>query len=187
MRPVIASPTLSKFIGGETALDHHKFGEFARASLARRKQREIRFEKVGDEYSRKDSFHYLFRGRDPETGREYGEAELGAESEMLIIAGSDTTSTVLAGSIFYLVHNPIAMQKLKDEVRNAFRSVEDIRYSNPTPSSLPYLRACIDETMRMTPPAPGWLPRKSLGATIDGEFFPAGTNVGRRLHLHNSS
>jgi cytochrome P450 len=52
-----------------------------------------------------------------------------------------------------------------------------------------YLYACIDETMRMSPPVPGPLPREVLpgGAAIDGEFYRAGTEVAvttYALHHH---
>lgn len=42
------------------------------------------------------------------------------------------------------------------------------------------LRACINEAMRLTPPAPNLLPRTVLsgGMEVDGIYIPAGTTVG---------
>lgn len=47
-------------------------------------------------------------------------------------------------------------------------------------SSCRYLRACIDEAMRMSPGVPGLLPRQVLpgGVEIDGHFFPPGVDLG---------
>lgn len=60
-----------------------------------------------------------------------------------------------------------------------FRKAEDVHMGNKL-SSCRYLRACLDEAMRMTPPIGGILPREVLrgGIVIDGEFFPPGTDVG---------
>jgi cytochrome P450 len=52
-----------------------------------------------------------------------------------------------------------------------------------------YLRACIDECLRLCPPIPKALPREVLpgGLEVDGEFFPEGVNVGVPAYaLHHS-
>ena len=128
---------------------------------------------------RKDFFYYLLNARDPETGQGFSMNELWGESNLLIIAGSDTTSTAMAGTFFYLAHNAVVLQKLLKEIRETFSDVEEI-VSGPKLSGCMYLRACIDETMRMTPPVAGALPREVLsgGIDIDGLHIPAGINVG---------
>lgn len=135
--------------------------------------------KMGLDVDRKDFFYYLLKAKDPETGAGFSTPELWGESNLLIIAGSDTTSTALAATVFYLVHNPAEMKKLADEVRSAFNDVEEIRMGT-TLSSLQYLRACIDEAMRLSPSVGGLLPREVLagGMEIDGNQIPAGTVVG---------
>ena len=107
--------------------------------------------------------------------------ELWGESNLLIIAGSDTTSTALSGALFYLAYNPAALQKVCKEVREAFYDVEEIVTGSKL-SGCCFLRACIDETMRMTPPVAGALPRQILtgGIDIDGLHIPAGVDVGVR-------
>ena len=96
-----------------------------------------------------------------------------------IIAGSDTTSTAMAATLFYLVRNPASLEKALAEVRARFADVEDI-HQGPNLTSLTYLRACIDEAMRLSPSVGGLLPREVLagGMTIDGETIPAGIVVG---------
>jgi cytochrome P450 len=128
---------------------------------------------------RKDFFHYLLNAKDPETGEGFAMPELWAESSVLIVAGADTSSTCLAGTFFYLTHNPSVLSKLTQEVRATFQDIEDIK-SGPQLNSCAYLKACIDETLRMSPPIGGLMPRDVLsgGATIDGHYIPAGTAVG---------
>ena len=57
--------------------------------------------------------------------------------------------------------------------------MEDIQWGT-TLSGCTYLRACIDEAMRLTPAVGGVLPRVVLapGAIIAGETLPAGTSIG---------
>lgn len=53
-----------------------------------------------------------------------------------IIAGSETTATLLTGAVFLLLKNPKALQKLKDEIRSAFQSEDQITFSSV--EHLPY-------------------------------------------------
>lgn len=138
--------------------------------------------KLGRE-SKKDFFYYLLNAKDPETGKGLTTPELWGEANVLMIAGSDTTATTLAGTIFYLVRNRHAMARLKQEVRESFNSVEEI-ISGPRLNELVYLKACIDEAMRLTPAAPGALPREAMdgGVVVDGIFLPEGTNCGTPIY-----
>ena len=72
---------------------------------------------------------------------------------------------------------------MKTSIRAAFPTLDSIRWG-PRLSSLTYLRAVIDESMRLAPLAPGPLQRKALagGVTIDvgagnTHTFPAGTDL----------
>ena len=128
---------------------------------------------------RKDFTDYLLRARDPVTSLGLTTAELHADSALLISAGSDTTSITISASLFYLLHNPGTLATLTREIRSTFSSPDAIR-SGPALSSCVYLRACIDETLRLAPPVPSHLPREVLpgGIHVDGQFLPAGTVVG---------
>ena len=149
-----------------------RYMQFSKAQAAERS-------KMGLDADRKDFFYYLLKAKDPETGKGFSTPELWGESNLLIIAGSDTTSTALTATIFYLVHNPRTLEKLAKEVRDAITDVEEIR-SGRTLSKLHYLRACIDEAMRLSPSVGGVLPRQVLpgGLEVDGQQLPEGTVVG---------
>ncbi|KAF5622875.1 Isotrichodermin C-15 hydroxylase [Fusarium sp. NRRL 52700] len=128
--------------------------------------------------SRKDFFHYLFQAVDPDTGKGYSKDELFGESESLIIAGSDTSAISLAASFFYLSRYPHVQQKLAEEIKSAFSTVDDIK-GGPALYSCQYLRAVIDETLRMSPPVPADLSREVQegGILVDGEYIPEGMKV----------
>ena len=93
--------------------------------------------------------------------------------------GADTVATATTGLFFYLSRNPAAYKRAANEVRDAFQTVDDIRIG-PKLNSCKYLRACVDETMRMSPSVGSSLAREVQqgGAIVDGEFIPAGCDVG---------
>lgn len=130
--------------------------------------------------SRTDVFSRLSQAFHPKTQKPlFTREELHSESSLLIIAGSDTTSTCLAATFFYLLHNPKALSRVQNEVRKAFHHLEDIR-SGPRLSACHYLRACIYESLRLSPPVGGLMPREILsgGMEVDGQYFPQGVEIG---------
>lgn len=135
---------------------------------------------VAEEDRRQDMFYFLCEATNPDTGRPaYDEDTLRAEANLLIIAGSDTSATSLSGIFWYLTGDPFRLEKLVSEIRTAFESADEIVHG-PQLLACTYLRACIDEGMRMTPVTPSELAREVLpgGITIKGEHYPAGTIVG---------
>jgi cytochrome P450 len=105
--------------------------------------------------------------------------ELVANSTILIIAGSETTATLLSGVTYWLLQTPDALRKVTEEVRRAFESEEEINFTNAT-ARLPYMLACLDEGFRIYPPVPSGLPRMTLpGAptVISGHQVAAGVSV----------
>jgi len=147
--------------------------------MAYSKSQAMQRTKQGLDVDRKDFFYHLLQARDPETGAGFSMDELWGESNLLIIAGSDTTSTAIAATFFYLSRNPEALKKVQQEVRSVFKDEEEIVMGKEL-SGCTYLRAVIDEAMRLTPPVAGFLPREVLpgGIDIDGVHYPAGTVLG---------
>jgi cytochrome P450 len=127
--------------------------------------------------TRKDFFHWLWEAKDPETGTGYSLPELNSECELLILAGSDTTATVLSACIFYLTRNREVIDKLTQEILTTFTSFGDIKGIKL--SSCRYLTAFLNETMRMAPPFGANANREVLpgGITIDGQYLPEGSQV----------
>jgi cytochrome P450 len=115
--------------------------------------------------------------------------DLYAEAVIMIVAGSDTTSTTLAALFFYLCRNPAAYEKVVEEVRTTFITPDSIR-PGPELSSCTYLLACINEALRVAPasPAPLWREVKAGGAVIDHQTLPAGTNVAATIYaMHHNA
>lgn len=98
-------------------------------------------------------------------------------AEVLLLAGSETTSTTLTSLTFYLLSNPECLQKLNKEVREAFAATGEHAITAESVAQLPYLHGCIEETLRIFPTVTVGLPRDCPGAVIDGHYVPEGVVV----------
>ena len=100
--------------------------------------------------------------------------EMDINMSILIFAGSETTSSALSAIMRYLLQNDACLSKLTEEIRLSFSTEADITVS--TISKLPYLTACISESLRLGPPVVIGLPRvvPKGGAWICDRHVPAG-------------
>ncbi|KIW99911.1 uncharacterized protein Z518_10839 [Rhinocladiella mackenziei CBS 650.93] len=104
------------------------------------------------------------------------------EANLQIVAGSDSTTTVPRSAMFLLTGSPSAYGKLRAEIDGAIgagkMSFPVIKYSEA--QKLPYLHACIWESLRVYPPLFGLKSKLAPpgGETMKGIFFPEGTEVG---------
>lgn len=103
--------------------------------------------------------------------------ETNATFMVLTTAGSETTATVLTGTLNYLVNNPDKLAILTAEVRDAFQTEQDLTLERLR--KLPYLQAAISEGLRLCPPIPWVLPRlvPHGGDTVCGQWFPGGVST----------
>ena len=134
-----------------------------------------------------DMFTRIQRSRQSE-----GSPALGIQSEtgMFLVAGLDTTTTALCSLLFYLSRNQSVYERLCSEVRETFESKDQIRSGEQLRSCV-FLQACIDEALRMSPPAasPPWREVGVGGEVIAGQVIPQGCHVGTgtySLHHHEA-
>ncbi|GAW21086.1 hypothetical protein ANO14919_105990 [Xylariales sp. No.14919] len=108
-----------------------------------------------------------------------------SEAALLYTAGGETSSTTMSALFFYLSRYPECYRKLASEIRSIFEKGTDIR-TGPKLASCSYLRACIEETLRLAPPVTGALWRQLAHddteengpLIIDGHVISPGTQVG---------
>ncbi|KAJ9658389.1 hypothetical protein H2201_007829 [Coniosporium apollinis] len=106
--------------------------------------------------------------------------EIVAEVGIMLNAGSATTAIAMANVMHQLLkpeHRRI-LQQLREEI-DAVLDDDDIIAPYDKVKHLPYLRACLDESLRLFPPTPQGLGRKipTEGMYVLGDFIPGGTSV----------
>ncbi|KAI0473347.1 cytochrome P450 [Xylariaceae sp. FL0804] len=120
--------------------------------------------------------------------------EIRTEALFFISAGSDTVTTCLSAMFFYLSRHQDCYDQVAREIRSAFSSSSQIRRGTQL-AKCAYLRACIDETLRISPPLPGTLWREPVtgangtlkSVVVDGHVIPPHTQVGVNTYaLHHN-
>jgi cytochrome P450 len=97
--------------------------------------------------------------------------------EALIGAGSESTATLLSGTICALLQNPQQLARVTREVRSTFQCEEDITLFSV--QRLDYMLACLNETFRYYPPVTHGMPRVTPkgGTTICGRWVPENVSL----------
>lgn len=100
-----------------------------------------------------------------------------AECSVMMNAGTDTTTAALTNTIYLLYKYPNELAKLREELDASFPVDQVPTYD--VVSRLPYLRACIEEAMRLRPASSMGLPRvvPKGGREIAGHFVAEGVTV----------
>jgi len=89
----------------------------------------------------------------------------------MLLAGEDTTANTLAWMIYLLSRHPEALARARDEVS----SIDLEKYEQV--SALPFIDACINETMRLKPVAPIIMLEATRDTVVAGIEVPKGTLV----------
>ena len=123
---------------------------------------------------RPDFFGNILKHKDTEKAFSVG--EMLSNGSTLIVAGSETTATLLSGATYLLLKNPRVLQKLQEEVRTTFQSDKEITLD--ACNKLEYIHAVLTEALRMYPPVAGGLPRSvdAQGDMIAGRWVPGGVS-----------
>lgn len=101
-----------------------------------------------------------------------------------MLAGIDTTQSVMNWNLLYLALNPDKQDKLRDQLREVLRDgpmTEEVAASMN--KQLPYLRAVVRETHRVAPPSPIMTMRDApCDLVLNGFNVPKGTKVGFNIY-----
>ncbi|EFY92545.1 benzoate 4-monooxygenase cytochrome P450 [Metarhizium acridum CQMa 102] len=183
--PWLSSFNMDRYFFRDAIIARYRFLKFVVRCVRERIQRGTKLELSGIQLDEQepspdaieggtggDVFEALSSARDSKTGRSFGQEELASESVTLIVAGSETSSTAIASVLFYLADNKFVYDRLAAGVRAS---------SEAAFQSCIYLRACIDEAMRMSPPNGAVLGREVVAPNsllVDGSRIGAGCNTG---------
>lgn len=100
------------------------------------------------------------------------------------LAGQETTSTVLAWTLIYLVHNPGVQKRMQEELDRVIGNDRLITTSDK--SRLPFTSSVVLEGLRLANILVINVPHKLLADTwIDGHLVPKGTCILPQMCVHN--
>lgn len=112
--------------------------------------------------------------------------EITESAVAFIVGGSETTATLLSGCLYLLCRNPNHMQKLVDMIRSEFASDSDLTHRDLKGHE--YLNAVLQESLRLFPPAPDSLFRRTQEpAVVTGRLIPPNTCLTMNLWAANRS
>ncbi|EER40302.1 benzoate 4-monooxygenase cytochrome P450 [Histoplasma capsulatum H143] len=167
---------LDKFASSGEPIDLGKYFTFATSDI------------VGDAVFSKQ-FGFLREGRDinntianatPQTAYHPDRMklhEIHSAAFNAVAAGNETVSSGLQAFVYYMIRHPNAWDRARAEIDAA--GLKDPVISYMDAQKLPFLQACIKETLRIFGPAPMGLPRIAPegGLTIGDRTIPQGTVV----------
>ena len=106
--------------------------------------------------------------------------QMTAHAQAFMMAGSETTATLLSGLTFILLKHPHYMRRLQDEIR----TLEKDQLNLENLAHLPFMNACLQEALRVYPPAPIAFFRITPkgGNMICGVWIPEGVSTSLLLH-----
>lgn len=118
----------------------------------------------------------LERIREPKGGKGISKAELTANIMADVIANCELTTVALTTATYLLLKHSVALERLREEITaRQFSREQDITVQ--TTQELPFLKAVINETLRIHHPTPISLPRLiDRTQVIDGHVIPSGVS-----------
>lgn len=116
-------------------------------------------------------------GKDTDGKDKLTTQQITLNAQALILAGSETTATVLSATTYLLGTHPEVWAKLQEEVLSSFSSEDDIDILSVQQPK--YMHAVLSEALRMYPPVPGPAPRRvpKGGNLVCDRFLPKGTTI----------
>ena len=119
-----------------------------------------------------DIISHIVTANQAPSGNHMSRAEIEINVLLLMVAGSESVTTVLTGVTNYLLREPTKLQRLVHEIRSAFPLESDI--TGASVSRQPYLNAVLEEGMRLCPTIPDGMRRivPKGGATVAGHLLP---------------
>ncbi|KJZ71063.1 hypothetical protein HIM_09535 [Hirsutella minnesotensis 3608] len=113
-----------------------------------------------------------------------GKKALFGDAQLIIVAGSDTSSAVMSVLSYEFARNPSHVEKLRKELAPF---TVDGRVDFARIQNLDHLNGVINEAMRLFPPVPSIIPRLTPpeGVEIGGRYIPGNTTVACSQYVLN--
>ncbi|KAI0424468.1 isotrichodermin C-15 hydroxylase [Xylaria sp. FL1042] len=163
-------------------MDHQKEAVSFGAEAVRRR--------IAQETDRPDFMSYMIKHNNDGSKRQacslisaalMSQTELEMAAITFIVAGSETTATMISGTIYLLLRNPTILSSLTQKIRSDFPAQSDLNIVNL--QNHKYLNSVLKEGLRLYPPAPDTLFRttKDRSVSVAGKIVPSFTSMTMNL------
>ncbi|KAJ2077271.1 hypothetical protein H4R24_005230 [Coemansia sp. RSA 988] len=174
---LLLPPFLIKTLLGPWEHYYHTLSNYIHEAIDTRTKLIVRLKQEGREEEKPvDMLQALFEAEDPETKVRMTREQIHGECMLMMHAGSDTTSHTIAWTVHLLTLYPKHYRRAVTEVRSIFKSDHVVTYKECR-AHLPFIEACIYESLRLIPVTGGLLPRvvPKGGLVIKDHYLPEGT------------
>ena len=107
---------------------------------------------------------------------------LNGDCALIIVAGSDTTTSTFTHIFYHLAKSPVIFSKLRKELDSFYEFGSDTEFKDLEKAM--YLNGIINEALRLHPPVPSGLQRMTPpeGITIGSTFIPGNVQISVPLY-----
>jgi len=117
-----------------------------------------------------DLLDLMLRTTHPHTGRRLDPVNIRQQIIGFIIAGHETTSGALSFALYYLTRDAAALARAQAEVDGVWGEADDVEPTFTDVPKLRYVRAALDEALRLWPTAPGYLRAARTDTVLGGRY-----------------
>jgi cytochrome P450 len=112
----------------------------------------------------------MLRTAHPETGRRLDPVNIRHQMITFMIAGHETTSGALSFALYYLSRDRRALAQAQAEVDALWGDTDNPEAAFADIAKLRYVRAALDEALRLWPTAPGYLRAARTDTVLGGRY-----------------
>ncbi len=124
----------------------------------------------------------LLQAGDPEDEKtKLTQEELRHECKTFLLAGHETTATLVQWTLLACCKHPDVQEKLVEDIRNHWDTTRDLTLD--IAEKMEYMQAVINEVLRMYPPVAMIIRVNKEKETLGGYEIPAGTRLGLPMLL----
>lgn len=117
-----------------------------------------------------DLLSLMLRTAHPDTGHRLDPVNIRQQIITFMIAGHETTSGALSFALYYLTRDRRALAQAQAEVDALWGEPEDPEPAFADIAKLRYVRAALDEALRLWPTAPGYLRAARADTVLGGQY-----------------
>ncbi|KAI5480046.1 hypothetical protein MNV49_002011 [Pseudohyphozyma bogoriensis] len=138
----------------------------------------------GTHGDRKDLLAHLIDANEAENGKaKLSDEELISNCFIFLLAGHETTSNSISGTLFYLAHHPEYQEQIFQEASAVFGTAPITETSFEANSSLRFTFACYQEGVRLFSPGPVVVKKCVKDTYIPSRTVPADGSAGEPFQM----